>query len=89
LWAVLWTVEPLSVGVVLLIIKLKKRSPGLFVVGLVLCVVAALGLMGMTVVFPGWVLINALGPGILLFAGVLMLVHSLVRRPAPPEAVAE
>jgi len=89
LWAVLWTVEPLSVGLAFLVVNLKQRSPGLFVVGLVLCVVAALGLMGMTAVFPGRVLINALGPGILLFAGVLMLVHSLVRRPAPPEAVPE
>ena len=89
LWAVLWTVEPLSVGLAFLVVNLKQRSPGLFVVGLVLCVVAALGLIGVTAVFPGWVLINALGPGILLFAGVVMLVHSLVRRPVPSEPVPE
>jgi hypothetical protein len=43
----------------------------------------------MTAVFPGWVLINALGPAVLLLVGLLMLVNSLVRRPAAPEPVAE
>jgi len=85
LWAVLWTVEPLSVGLSLLLINIKQRSTGLFIAGLILCGLAAVGLIGMTAVFPGWLLLNVLGPAMLLLVGVLMLVNGLLRRPAPPE----
>ena len=88
-WAVLWTIEPLSLGLAFLIINLRQRSRGLFVAGLILCAVAGIGLIGMTAIFPRWILINALGPAILLIVGILMLVSSLVRRPAAPEAAAE
>jgi hypothetical protein len=88
-WAVLWAIEPLSVGLAFLLINVRQRAQGLFIAGLILCVVAAIGLTGMTAVFPGWLLVNALGPAILVLAGVLMLVHSLVRRPASPDPVTE
>jgi len=88
-WAVLWPVEPLAVGLAFLIVNLRRRSKGLFIAGLIMCVIAAMGLIGMTAVFPGWVLINALGPAVLLLVGLLMLVNSLVRRPAAPEPVTE
>ena len=88
-WAVLWPAEPLAVGLAFLIVNLRQRSKGLFVAGLIMCVIAAMGLIGMTAVFPRWVLINALGPAVLLLVGLLMLVNSLVRRPAAPEPVAE
>jgi hypothetical protein len=88
-WAVLWAIEPLSVGLAFLLINVRQRARGLFIAGLILCVVAAAGLMGMTAVFPGWLLVNALGPAILVLAGVLMLAHSLVRRPASPGPVTE
>jgi len=82
-WAVLWTVEPLSVGLAFLIVNLKQRSRGLFIAGAILCAVAAVGLIGMTPLFPGWVLINALGPGLLVLIGLLVLVNGLRRRPTP------
>lgn len=88
-WAMLWAIEPLSIGLAFLLINVKQRARGLFIAGLILCVVAAAGLIGMTAVFPGWLLVNALGPAILVLAGVLMLVHSLVRRPASPGPVPE
>jgi hypothetical protein len=72
-----------------LTVNLRRRSKGLFIAGLIMCVIAAMGLIGMTAVFPSWVLINALGPAVLLLVGLLMLVNSLVRRPAAPEPVAE
>jgi hypothetical protein len=81
-WAVLWAVEPLSVGLAFLLINVRQRAHGLFIA-------AAAGLIGMTAVFPGWLLVNALGPAILVLAGVLMLAHSLVRRPASPGPVPE
>jgi hypothetical protein len=88
-WAVLWAIEPLSVGLAFLLINVRQRARGLFIAGLILCVVAAAGLIGMTAVFPGWLLVNALGPAILVLAGVLMLAHSLVRRPVSPGPVPE
>lgn len=89
LWAVLWTLEPLSIGLAFLLINVKQRAMGLFIAGMILCVVAGFGLIGMTALFPGWLLINALGPVTLLLIGFLMLFNSLVRRPAPPEPAAE
>jgi hypothetical protein len=88
-WAVLWLAEPLAVGLAFLIVNLRRRSRGLFIAGMIMCVIAAMGLIGMTAVFPRWVLINALGPAVLLLVGLLMLVNSLVRRPAAPEPVTE
>ena len=89
LWAVLWTVEPLSVGLALLIVNLKALSNGLFIAGAILCAVAAFGMIGMSALFPGWILISALGPATLLFVGFLLLINSLLRRPAAQEIAVE
>jgi hypothetical protein len=89
-WAVLWTIEPLSVGLSFLLITLKHRSVGLFIAGLVLCGIAAMGLMGMTAIFPGWMLINLLGPAIFIFIGLSVILWSVLRRspqPAPSAPV--
>jgi hypothetical protein len=45
-------------------------------------------MIGMAALFPGWILISALGPATLLFVGFLLLINSLLRRPAAQEAVA-
>ena len=42
-WAVAWVIEPLSVGLALLAVNLKQRSPGLMVAGIAVCAVALLG----------------------------------------------
>lgn len=81
-WAILWTIEPLAVGLAFLVINLKRHSRGLFIAGMILCAVAALGLIGMSAIFPEWWLINAVGPCLLLLVGLVMLLRSLRRRPA-------
>jgi hypothetical protein len=83
-WAVLWAIEPLSLGLSFLLITLKRRSAGLFIAGLILCGIAAMGLMGMTAIFPGWMLINLLGPAILIFIGLLVILWSVLRRSPSP-----
>jgi hypothetical protein len=88
-WAVLWAIEPLAVGLAFLIVNLKARLNGLFIAGAILCAVAAFGMIGMSALFPGWVLISALGPATLLFVGFLLLVNSLLRKPTLQEAAAE
>jgi hypothetical protein len=47
-WALLWTVEPLAVGLALLAVGGKFRSNGLLVAGLIACGLAGLALVGMT-----------------------------------------
>jgi hypothetical protein len=94
-WAVLWTVEPLSVGLALLTVFVKKRKTGLLIAGSILCGVAALGLIGMTAliplstVMPGRWIVNLIGPALLVGLGFLLLASSLVRRPVLREAAAE
>jgi hypothetical protein len=87
LWTALWTVEPLSLGLSLLVVNIKKRSAGLLIAGLILCGVAAVGLMGMSALFPGWLVINLLGPAVLILIGLVVILGGLVRRsPSQPLA---
>jgi hypothetical protein len=86
LWAVLWALEPLSIGLAFLLINLKQRSPGLFIAGMILCVIGAMGLMGMSALFPGLWLIHLMGPAAFLFSGLVLLIWGLTRRSAQPES---
>lgn len=88
-WAVLWTIEPLSVGLSLLVVSVVKRSGGLFVAGLILCGLAGVGLIGMTSVVSAWWLPNLLGPAILILVGFLLLLSSVIRRSPAPEPAGE
>lgn len=42
-WALLWPVEPLALGLGLLVLGLAKRSAGINLAGVVLCVIAGMG----------------------------------------------
>lgn len=88
-WAVLWTIEPLSVGLSLLVVSVVKRSGGLFVAGLILCGLAGVGLIGITSVVSAWWLPNLLGPAILILVGFLLLLSSVIRRSPAPEPAGE
>lgn len=88
-WAVLWTFEPLALGVAFLLINLRKRSTGLLVAGLVACAVAAVGLIGMTAVLPEWRLASVLGPAILVLVGLATLISSLAQPAKPQAAIAQ
>jgi hypothetical protein len=79
-WAVLWTVEPLSVGLSLLVISVVKRSGGLFVAGLILCGLTGIGVLGMLTILSEWRLLGLLGPAILILAGFLLLIQGMIRR---------
>ncbi len=47
-WAVLWLIEPLAVGLVFLVVGGRTRSNGLLVAGLIVWGLAGLALIGMT-----------------------------------------
>jgi hypothetical protein len=81
-WSVLWVIEPLAVGLVLLLVAYKSRTVVPAVIGAVLCGFSALALfMG-----AGMLLLNNWGfrlaiPLFLLMAGGLLLAAGTVRRP--------
>jgi len=81
-WAVLWTIEPLSVGLALLVCWVKVRSRGLLWAGLILCAIAA-ALAMLMALFLNWWLIGLLGPALLVLVGLLMVLRGLTRRPVP------
>ena len=83
MWAVLWAIEPLAVGMSLLLISASRRSAGLFLAGIILCGLAGMGLVGMTAIFSQWWLVNLAGPGVVVFVGLLLLAWSVARRPSP------
>lgn len=85
-WAVLWTIEPLSVGLALLLVGVKTRKVGLTAVGLVFCALAGLGLIIMTLVLSDWWLLNTLGAVAIILVGCSLLVWSLVHRPSSASA---
>jgi hypothetical protein len=88
-WSVLWTVEPLAVGLAFLLVGAAKRLGGLFLAGTILCGLAGMGLIGMTIVVPGWWLIRLAGPVVLICAGFLLLVWGIASRRFSPAPAAE
>jgi hypothetical protein len=87
-WAVLWAVEPLAVGLALLVAGAVKRSGGLVTAGLILCGLAGLSVMGMTMILSGFWWLNTIGAGFLIIIGLLILIWGLIR-PAAPTPVPE
>ena len=90
-----WTVEPLSVGLALLAVYLKQRSPTLLAAGIAMCGLAGVGLVGSLVILflsaifhVGW-LWRWIGPAMLIVVGFLFLVLSLLHRAPAPDLAAE
>jgi hypothetical protein len=81
-WAVLWTIEPLSVGLALTLVGVRKHLSGLFLSGLILCSLAGFGVMAMMAIFP-WGLGNLIGSAILILIGGALLFWGLFRRRSP------
>jgi hypothetical protein len=88
-WAVLWAVEPLSVGLSLLVVSATRRLSGLFVAGLIVCGLAGLGLVGMTTILSAWWPVSLLGSGVLILAGFLMLLWGVIGRLPLPRLAEE
>jgi hypothetical protein len=81
LWSVLWTVEPLSIGLSLMVVSIKARSTLVFLAGALLCSLAGIGLVGMTAVtLSGWWLFNWIGPAILILTGLALLIWGILPR---------
>ncbi len=83
-WSVLWTIEPLAIGLTFLLIGAAKRLGGLFLAGIILCGLGGMGLVGMTMVGPSWWLIRLAGPVVLIGVGFLLFVWGIASRRLSP-----
>jgi hypothetical protein len=94
-WAVLWTVEPLSVGLALLAVNVKQRSARLLAAGITMCGLAGVGfveslvIVFLSAVFPVWWLWKWVGPITLVLVGGGLLIWSVTRRSPVPSLATE
>jgi hypothetical protein len=88
-WAVLWTVEPLALGLAFLVISAARRSVGLFMAGVILCGIAGFGLIGMTAIMPTYWLLDLLGPALFISVGFMLLIWGVVRRSPSHKPIVE
>jgi hypothetical protein len=84
-WAVLWTVEPLAVGLPLLLIGMFKKIEGVKVAGIILCGFAGLAFAAMsTILVTSLWITRLIGPAIVLALGILLIISALAKRQAEP-----
>jgi hypothetical protein len=84
-WAVLWAVEPLGVGLTLLLTASQTRSTAVFVVGLIFCAFSSVVMTGLMVLLPGlWRLAGFASAGGFVLLGLMLIAWALFgsRRPA-------
>ncbi len=90
LWAILWTAEPLAVGLALLVASAGKR-PGLLRAGTILVASAAVLFSMMSFILSGWV--SVVGAAVLILFGVGLLtrgrVPTLLAEKMPEEKLVE
>lgn len=79
-WSVLWAMEPLAVGLCLLLIAAKTRSTAVTIVGLAFCSFAALAFVGMSSLLAfGGLFFRLSGPALLILLGLVVLALGFVR----------
>jgi len=89
-WAILWPIEPLSIGLGLLIVGVLNRSPGAKVAGLILTGIAGAGffIASFISMFNNTVLRFA-GPGMLVLSGLILVSAQWLKRPESEPAAVE
>ena len=88
-WALLWPVEPLALGVGLLILGLARRSMGVNLAGVILCVIAGVGFfMTSFMSMFNFSILRFAVPIMLVLTGVIVAAMSFIGRDraAKPEA---
>ena len=88
-WSVLWIIEPLSVGLSLLFIGLRRDIRGLKIAGFILCGIAGAMFMLMLLVLGAWWPIALLGPGLLILGGLAVVVWGMLRPLLLPRSALE
>jgi len=88
-WSVLWTVEPLSIGVGLLIVGIVRHSTALTRVGLLWFAVAVACFLLMVTILIGGGLFKLVAPVMLILVGIGVVGWGLLRRHTPLRAALE
>jgi len=88
-WSVLWTVEPLAIGLGLLIVGIVRHSTALTRVGLLWFAIAVACFLLMITILIGGGLIRLVGPALLILAGMGVVVWGLLHSHAPARAALE
>ncbi len=88
-WSVLWVIEPLSVGLSLLVIGVRRDIAGLRTAGLILSGLAAALFMLMLIVLGAWLPLGLMGPGLLILAGLLAVGWGVLRSTLAPASALE
>ncbi|MFC1879369.1 hypothetical protein ACFLZW_05600 [Chloroflexota bacterium] len=79
-WALLWTVEPLAIGIMLLIAASRSRSRATFITGLIFCVFAGASFLGMgAIMLADWRMLRLAGPISVIAAGLALLFWGITR----------
>jgi hypothetical protein len=90
-WAVLWTVEPLAIGIMLLIAAGQQRAKALFIAGAIFCTFAGAAFLGMSaILLADWRMFRLAGPVTLVAAGLALLFWGITarQRDLPPTSEA-
>ena len=90
LWAILWTMEPLSVGLALIVASAGKR-PGLMKAGLIVSTISAVFFSLMSFILSGWV--SIVGAALLIVTGAGLLARGrapiLLHEKSPDEKLVD
>ena len=79
-WALLWPVEPLAVGLGLLVLGLAKRSTGINIAGITLCVIAGVGFFMMSFLSMfNFSILRFTIPAMLIMTGLIVAAMSFIR----------
>lgn len=94
-WSVLWTIEPLSIGLSLLVLGVRKSNKAIVAIGLGFCGFASVAAIGMIVLMlTGWWMFRFIWPLIFIFIGVAVILLGFLRphdnnKETPPSTPAE
>ena len=88
-WSVLWTVEPLAIGLALLIVGVARRLPALTRVGIAWWAVAAACFLLMVAILAGGGLLRLFPPAVLILAGMAVVGWGLLQRRGSARAMME
>lgn len=85
IWGFIWAIEPLAVGLSLLLLSMRGRKQGLFVAGLLFCTFAVVAFAtSASVAIIGWWPLRYLAPIFLILTGIVLLGLSVLPKRSLP-----
>jgi len=90
MWSSLWAIEPLAIGLVLLMFSLRYHNKPTFIVGASFCGFALVAFIFMLMLtFTGWWAFRYIGPAMLIAGGILVLLIGVIKSPITANNLAE